>query len=56
MKIELTKKQVSDILTLLFVGTFSFQDEKNKELAKTLHAELTQQFFKDKGGLTNGEF
>lgn len=44
MEIKLTKQEVSDLLTILFVGSMSFQDEKNKENARRLHADITIQY------------
>lgn len=47
--IKLTKKQITDLTSMLFVGGIDFKDKKNKEICKELHSIIQEQYFKEIG-------
>lgn len=49
MNIELTKKQLTDLMSMLFVGSIDFKDKKNKAICEELHDTLKFQFLKEVG-------
>jgi hypothetical protein len=47
IKINLTKKQATDLASILFVGISTFKDKRNKDLAEELHNIITEQYLKE---------
>lgn len=47
MIIKLTKEQVKDLLSMLFVGSMGNKDSKNKKLCERLRQNITEQFNKE---------
>ena len=44
MEIKLTRKQISNLLTMLFVGSISFKDKKNRKIANKLYNLIIDEF------------